>query len=205
MCRTLQARFSVAAILVALCAAWVAPALSTTLVPSQTIKAGTRIACVLDKEVDSANLKYGDEFRLRIVDTAHPALVGAKIHGYVTEVRQPSGIDRAKVTFFLTSISFPNGSHKPISAYVLNKRVTPYNPAALQAARNMPPPMPNGVVTPGPVAWQMNFGGGSKPSVSNRPSGTLGGTVYAASAHEVIMVPAGTSVTVELQQDLTIP
>jgi hypothetical protein len=195
----------VPAIAVALCAAWLGPAGSTTLVPSQTIRAGTRIACVLDKEVDSANLKYGDEFKLRIVDTAHPALTGAKIDGVVTEVQQPSGINRARVRFFLTSIHFPNGLHKAISAYVLNRRVTPYNPAAVQASRNMPPPMPNGVRTPGPVAWQMNFGGGSAPSVSTRPSGTLGGTVYAMSANEPIIVPAGTSVTIELQQDLTIP
>jgi hypothetical protein len=204
VCPTLQARLWVPAIAVALCAGWLAPAGSTTLVPSQTIRAGTRIACVLDKGVNSANLKYGDEFKLRVVDTAHPALTGAKIEGTVTEVQQPSGINRASVRFFLTSIHFPNGSHKPISAYVVNRRVTPYNPAAVQAVRNMPPTMPNGTRTPGPVAWQMNFGGGP-PTVSNRPSGTLGGTVYAVSANEPIIVPAGTSVTVELQQDLTIP
>lgn len=206
MYRTLQARFWAAAIFVALCAAWGVPARSTTLVPSQTIRAGTRIACVLDKEVDSANAKYGDEFQLRVVDTAQPALVGAKIHGSITEVRQPSGIERAKITFFLTSIYFPNGSHKPISAYVLSKRVTQYNPAAVQASRQMPiAPMPHGVTTPGPVAWQMNFGGGSKPSVSTRPSGTLGGIVYAVSNNEPIVARAGTPVTIELQQDLTIP
>jgi hypothetical protein len=205
VCQTLQARLWVPAIAVALCAGWLAPAGSTTLVPSQTIRAGTRIACVLDKGVNSANLKYGDEFKLRVVDTAHPALTGAKIEGTVTEVQQPSGINRASVRFFLTSIHFPNGSHKPISAYVVNRRVTNYNPAAVQAVRNMPPPMPNGTRTPGPVAWQMNFGGGGPPTVSNRPSGTLGGTVYAVSANEPIIVPAGTSVTVELQQDLTIP
>jgi hypothetical protein len=204
--RTLQVRLWVPAIAAAaLVAACLGPARSTTLVPSQTIKAGTRIACVLDKEVDSRDLKYGDEFKLRVVDTAHPALAGAKIEGTVTEVQQPSGINRARVRFFLTSIHFPNGSHKPISAYVVNRRVSPYNPAAVQAARNMPPPMPHGVTTPGPVAWQMNFGGGGPPTVSNRPSGTLGGTVYATSANEPIIVPAGTSVTIELQQDLTIP
>jgi hypothetical protein len=205
VCRTLQARFLVPAIAAAIIAACLEPARSTTVVPSQTIRAGTRIACVLDKGVNSATLKYGDEFELRIVDTAHPALTGARINGTVTEVQQPSGINRARVRFFLTSIHFPNGAHKPISAYVVNRRVTPYNPAAVQAARNMPPPMPNGVRTPGPVAWQMNFGGGGPPSVSTRPSGPLGGTVYALSANEPIIVPAGTSVTIELQQDLTTP
>jgi hypothetical protein len=69
----------------------------------------------------------------------------------------------------------------------------------------MPPPVPNGVLTPGPIAWQMNFGGGSKPSVSTRGTGTLGGTIYAQSAGEPIVIASGAAVTVELQQDLTIP
>jgi hypothetical protein len=183
------------------------PARATTFVPSQTFRAGTRIACVLDKAVSSATAKYGDEFKLRVVDTSHPALVGSKVIGYVAEVQQPSGLNRAKMSFFLTSIVLTNGTKKSISAYVVNKRVVNYNPAAQQAARQpMMPPMPNGVTTPGPVAWQMNIGGGNGGvSVSNRPSGLLGGTVYAENDHEQIVVPAGTSVTIELQQNLTIP
>jgi hypothetical protein len=204
--QTLQARLSAPVVAAILCAAAFAPARSTTLVPSQTFRAGTKIACVLDKEFDSASAKYGDEFKLRIVDTSHPGLVGAKVYGYVTEVDQPSGINHAKVTFFLTSIHLPNGTHKPISAYVVNSRVVRYNPAAVQASRQSAAAvMPHGVVTPGPIAWQMNFGGSGSPSISNRPSGTLGGTVYAANTHEAIVVPAGTPVTIELQQNLTIP
>jgi hypothetical protein len=204
----LQARFAALAVVSVLCAASFAPARSTTLVPSQTFKAGTRIACVLEKEVDSATAKYGDEFKLRVVDTSYPALVGAKIHGYISEVTQPSGINKAKITFFLTSIHLTNGTHKQISAFVVNKRVVQYNPGAVQASRQqmLTPPMPNGVVTPGPIAWQMKFGGGgSSPSISTRPSGPLGGTVYALNTHEPIVARAGTSVTVELQQNLTIP
>lgn len=178
---------------------------ATTLVPSQTFKAGTKIACVLDASINSTTLKYGDKFKLRVVDTSHPALVGSHITGWITEVTQPSGTARAQVTFFLTTIHLSNGTKKSISAYVVSKRVTPYNPVAVQAARNAPPPMPNGVLTPGPIAWQMNFGGGAKPSISTRPSGSLGGTIYAQSAHEPIVIPAGQSVTIELQQNLTIP
>ncbi len=206
MFRTLQASLSAFAAAVVLFGASVTPVRATTLVPSQTFHAGTKIACVLDKEVDSSKVKYGDEFALRVVDTSHPALEGAKVVGYVSEVTQPSGMNRAKITFFLTSIHFPNGTHKPISAYVVNKGVVPYNPGAVQASRQqMTAPMPHGFMTPGPVAWQMNFGGGSSPSVSTRPSGALGGTVYAATAHEPIVVAAGTPVTIELQQSLTIP
>jgi hypothetical protein len=206
--RILQANAAGAA-LIALC--WSTPAYATTFVPSQTFRAGTRIACVLDKSMNSANLKYGDEFELRVVDTSHPALVGARILGYITEVTQPSGLSRAKVTFFLTAIRLPNGTKKPITAFVLNKGVVPYNPAAQQAARAQlaAPPMPNGFTTPGPVAWQMTIGGssgsGGGVTIANRTTGTAGGTVYARNAREPIIVPAGTSVTVELQQPLTIP
>jgi hypothetical protein len=187
--------------------AWCAPARATTYLPAQTFHAGTKIACVLDTPVNSATAKYGDKFTLRVVDTSHPALVGAKVVGWVSEVSQPSGLNRAKISFFLTTIHLSNGEKKSISAYVVNKGVVQYNPAGAQAVRKqlMTAPMPNGVVTPGPVAWQMNFGGGGSPSVSTRPSGTLGGTVYAQSAHEPIVIAAGTSVTIELQQDLKIP
>jgi len=183
-----------------------APAGATTYIPSQTIKAGTKIACVLDETFNSANAKYGDTFKLRVVDTSHPALVGSEIIGYVSEVTQPSGMNKAKVSFFLTTIKLSNGEKKPISAYVVSKRVVQYDPAAMQAYRQqMSAPMPNGFLTPGPVAWQMQIGGGGPPTVSNRPSGLLGGTVYAQNSHEPIIVPANTSVTIELQQNLTIP
>lgn len=202
MYRTLPAR-AAAALLAA--SVLLAQAQAAPFVPSQTFKAGTKIACVLDASINSTTLKYGDKFKLRVVDTSHPALVGSHITGWITEVTQPSGVARAKVAFFLTTIHLSNGTKKSISAYVVSKRVTPYNPGAVQAVRNAPPPMPNGVLTPGPVAWQMNFGGGAKPSISTRPSGSLGGTIYAQSPHEPIIIPAGQSVTIELQQDLTIP
>ena len=205
--QTLQTRAFASAAALTLLALPVARAGATTLIPSQTIKAGTKIACVLDETFNSANAKYGDKFKLRIVDTSHPGLVGGHITGWVTEVEQPSGLNKAKVTFFLTTIHLSNGEKKPISAYVVNKRVVQYDPAAIQAYRQqqMTAPMPNGVVTPGPIAWQMKIGGGGSPTISNRPSGTVGGTIYAQNTNEPIIIPANTSVTIELQQDLTIP
>ena len=198
--QTLQARFWVIAAAVAIGAS-IVPAGATTFVPSQTFKAGTKIQTALDETMNSSMAKYGDKFKLRVIDTAYPALDGAEIIGYVSEV------SHAKVSFFLTSIHFRNGTKKPITAYVVNKRVTPYNPMAVSAARRQmaaAPPMPNGTVTPGPVAWQMNFNGSGSPSVSTRPAGMVGGTVYTQGGQPIV-VPAGTPVTVELQQDLTIP
>jgi hypothetical protein len=180
---------------------------ATTFVTSQTYKAGTRIACVLDEHLDSSKLAYGDKFRLQVVDPNFPALHGAKIIGYITDVRQPHGIDRARVGFMLTSIHLSNGEKKSISATVVSKRVVPMNPTAQYASRQQLSPMagvPYGTVTPGPIAWQMRIGNGPS-SVQSPASQNLGGYVYATSNGEPIVVNAGTAVTVELSANLTIP
>ncbi len=184
----------------------VIPAAATTLVPSQTFKSGTKIACVLDEHMDSSKLKYGDKFKLRVVDPAHPALQGSEIIGYITDVRQASGGTRARVGFMLTSIHLSNGSKKSISATVVSKRVVPLNPGAQSASRQQLSPMagvPYGTVTPGPIAWQMKIGNGPSSVAPDSPN--LGGYVYATSNGEPIVVNAGTPVTVQLSADLTIP
>ncbi len=180
---------------------------ATTLVPSQTYKSGTKIACVLDEHLDSSKLAYGDKFKLRIVDPNFPALQGSHIVGYITDVRQPHGADRARVGFMLTSIHLSNGEKKSISATVVSKRVVPINPSAQYASRQQLSPMagvPYGTVTPGPIAWQMRIGNGPS-SVQSPASQNLGGYVYATSNGAPIVVNAGTPVTVELSASLTVP
>lgn len=180
---------------------------ATTFVPSQTFKTGTKIACVLDERMDSSKLAYGDKFKLRVVDAALGALHGSEIIGYITDVRQPSGTDLARVGFYLTSILLPNGSKKSISAYVVSRRVVPINPGAQSSSRQQLSPMagvPYGTVTPGPIAWQARIGSGGT-TISQHESPNLGGYVYATSAHKPIIVPAGQPVTVELSAPLTIP
>lgn len=192
---------------VAIAATMLTHALATTFVSSQTIKSGTRIACVLEGRLDSSKLAYGDKFKLEIVDTGFPALHSAWITGWITEVQQPTGSARAKLGFFLTTIHLPGGHKKSITAYIVNKGVVQYNPAAQYQQRQQLSPMaavPNGTVTPGPIAWEMRLGSGPS-SVKPAQSGTLGGYIYGMNAHEPIIVPAGTSVTVELAENLTIP
>ena len=194
---------------VLLLAASIVPAAAgaTTFVPSQTYKSGTKIACVLDEHLDSSKLAYGDKFKLRIVDPNFPALQGSEIIGYITDVRQPHGVNRARVGFMLTSIHLSNGEKKSISATVVSKRVVPINPSAQYASRQQLSPMagvPYGTVTPGPIAWQMRIGNGPS-SVQSPASQNLGGYVYATSNGEPIVVNAGTPVTVELSASLTVP
>ncbi|MBV8355913.1 MAG: hypothetical protein JO101_11370 [Candidatus Eremiobacteraeota bacterium] len=194
-------RSAFAALAAALCL------LAVTYLPSQTFKVGTRIACVLDERLDSSKISYGTTFKLKIVDTSLPALNGSEILGYITDVRAPSGGQQGKVGFFLTDVKLQNGKKKPISAYVVNKRVVQYNPAAQYASRQRLSPtagVPYGTVTPGPITWQMKIGNGPS-SVSESQGGPRGGYVYAAASQWPIVVVSGTPVTVELAESLTIP
>jgi hypothetical protein len=196
----------VAAVAAAL-AACVALSQAAVIVPSQTFKAGTRIQCALEERLDSTKLAYGDTFKLRIVDTSYPALHGSYIVGWITDVKQPKGADRARVGFYLTTLHLRNGQEKSISAYVVNKRVVQINPAAQYKQRQQLSPMtgvPYGTVTPGPIAWQMRLGSGPS-TVRESESATLGGYVYGLDEHEPIIVPANTPVTIELSANLTIP
>ena len=205
--RTLQAKAPLGAALVFAAFAISLPASAVQLVPSQTFKSGTRIACTLDERLDSSALSYGDTFKLRVVDTTFPALHGSEITGYITDVRKPSGAEQGRVGFFLTTIKLPNGSKKSITAYVVNRRVTQYNPSAQFAQRQQLSPAagrPYGSVTPGPVAWQMNMGSGPS-TTSTHHSQSLGGYVYASASQWPIIVAPGTSVTVELAANLTVP
>lgn len=203
MFRTSHVKAPLAAAFVMASLAFTAPANATQFQPSQTFRAGTRIACVLDEHIDSSKISYGDTFKLRVVDTSLPVLHGAEIIGYFTDVQKPSGTEQGRVGFFLTEIKLSNGEKKPIRAYVVSRRVTTFNPAAQAAARNAPPPMPNGFTTPGPVAWQMRLGPGGPSTVRDFPNVPRGGYVYTRSWP--IIVEQGTSVTVELAENLTVP
>jgi hypothetical protein len=200
---TLGAAFSLLFVAAAL-----TPVLATTLVPSQTYKTGTKIQCVLDERLDSSQLSYGDTFKLKVVDTTFPALHGSEIIGYITSVKKPSGAEQGHVGFFLTNIKLTNGEKKSISAYVVNRRVKQYNPAAQYASRQRLSPMagvPVGTLTPGPIAWQMNMGSGPSSVQSHQSAASMGGYVYASASQWPIVVNQGTSVTVELAQPLTVP
>ena len=188
--------------------ALLAATLGASFVTSQTYKAGTKIQCVTEEKLDSSQLSYGDKFKLQIVDTSLPALHGGWITGWVTDVKKPSGGEQGHVGFYLTSLHLANGQHKQISAYVVNRRVKQYNPAAQYAARQQLSPMagvPVGTVTPGPIAWQMNLGSGPSNVKSHQSAASMGGYVYANAAQWPIVVNAGTSVTVELAESVTIP
>jgi len=195
-----------AAIALSTAAAWFAPARAVTYLPSQTFRTGTKIACVLEESINSAQLTVGSEFKLKVVDTSHTVLVGSVIRGFVTDVSQPAGLNRARIGFLLYTIKLPNGKVKNIQAYVVNREVVPYNPAAqYQSRQQVNYGVPYGTVTPGPIAWQMRITPGRPSSVSENTPPSLGGYIYARTSHEAIVIPSGVSVTVELAANLTVP
>lgn len=176
-------------------------------VQNGTIPAGTVIHAALGQNVDSRTLTTGTSFQLLIDEPTLPAIDGASIHGDVTDVSQP-GIDRARIGFVLTNIHFKNGKKEPFHGQVLNKNVTYVNTAEVQREATkfkLPPMVPYGTVTPGPVAWQITFRPGHKPSVTPPPVGNSGGYVYAVNSNENIVIPAGTPVTIKLTSNLALP
>ena len=172
-----------------------------------TIANGTKILCVLGANVDTRTLKVGADFKLEVDDPTLPNLAGAAIHGHVTDVAGPGGMTRARIGFLLDFIRFKNGTRESIHALVLSKNVTQTNTAAARQERVKfsLPPMPNGTVTPGPIAWQMNFRKDAAPSVSPPPAGNTSGFVYAQKSNENIVIPAGAPVTIQLTSDLKTP
>ena len=164
---------------------------------------GMKIHTILGQNVDSRKLDVGTNFILRVDEPTIPALDKAEIVGHVTDVAGPGGLDRARIGFVLDYIKFSDGVKVPIKAEVVNANVTNFDSARKEAARfNLP--VPQGQVTPGPIAFQITFGAGSSPSITPPPPGLSGGYVYATSSGENIVVPAGTPATLRLTGPLTI-
>jgi hypothetical protein len=172
-----------------------------------TISSGTKILCVLGANVDTRTLTVGTDFKLQVDDPTLPSLAGAAIHGHVTDVAGPGGMTRARIGFILDYIRFKNGTRTTIHALVVSKNVTQTNTAAARQERLKfsLPPMPNGTVTPGPIAWQMTFRKDAAPSVTPPPAGNTSGYVYAQKSNENIVIPAGSPVTIQLTSDLATP
>ena len=174
---------------------------------STTIHSGTKILCVIASGVDSSAVRVGSDFKLVVDDPNQPALKGAIVHGHVTDVSPPAGLNRARIGFHLDYIHFHDGTREPIRAELLAKNVTQYNTAAArqEAIKFSLPPMPNGTRTPGPVAWQLNLGENGSASVTPPPTGSVSGYVYAANSNETIVIPPGSPVTIKLTSSLAAP
>jgi hypothetical protein len=208
--QTLQNKIAIAAVFSAVCVLAVAVApvsAASTLTTATTITAGTKIQCVLGGPVNSANVHVGDTFKLLIDDPSQPALSGAAIHGRVNDVAAPAGLTRARIGFVLDYLTFRNGTRSAIHAIILNKNVVQSNTAAVhkEQMKFSLPPMPAGHVTPGPVAWQINFRKDAAPSVTAPPAGNTSGYLYAQKSNETIVIPPGAPVTIQLTHDLTAP
>ena len=189
--------------------AFVVLALVATIAPAMaaTVPNGTKILCVTGQVIDSRTVKVGADFALIVDDPSLPQLQGAKIHGHVTDVAGPGGLSRARIGYVFDYIKLKNGKREPIHVQVLSKSVAQTNTAVAQqeAVKFKLPPMPVGTVTPGPIAWQLNFRKDAAPSVTPPPTGSSSGYVYAQKSNENIVIPPGAPVTMQLTADLTTP
>ncbi len=179
----------------------------TTLQQPTTLKAGTRIACVMVTAIDSSTAQAGDTFKLRVTDPAYPSLDGSIIHGHITHVYQPRGFDRAEIAFLFDNVVFPSKSREPIRAFVVSRNVV--QRTATGPGVPGPPPgpvtMPNTVGPPNQstMVWSMNLNlhGSTAPSQTAQ----TGGYAYAPEGHRPIVVQAGTPVTLQLASELQTP
>ncbi len=175
----------------------------TTLSQPTTLKAGTKIECVLQSTVDSRTAKAGDTFTLHVNDPSHPALAGARIKGHVTRVNGPFGMQPAEIAFLFDSITFASGAKEPIRAFVVSRNVVQRN--ATGPGAPVPPPgpvrMPNTVGPPNQstMAWSTQLG------PKTQQTAQTGGYAYAASTTKPLVVQAGTPVTIDLASDLQVP
>jgi hypothetical protein len=179
----------------------------TTVPHPTTIKAGTRIACVMETSVNSSTAQGGDTFTLRLTDPSLPYLDGSIIHGHITRVYPPRGTSRAEIAFLFDTIVFPNKTREPIRAFVVSRNVvqrtaTSATPPSLYG----PVTMPNTVGPPNQstMVWSKSFtvSRGSSPPAQTAQTG---GYAYAADAHKQLVVQAGTPVTLQLASDLQTP
>ncbi|HTV92375.1 MAG TPA: hypothetical protein VMG98_06630 [Verrucomicrobiae bacterium] len=179
----------------------------TTLQQPTTLKAGTRITCAMVTAIDSRTAQAGDTFKLRVTDPSYPSLDGSIIHGHVTRVYQPRGLERAEIAFLFDNIVFPDGVREPIRAFVVSRNVV--QRTATGPGVPVPPPgpvtMPNTVGPPNQstMVWSMNLNlhGATAPSQTAQ----TGGYAYAPQGHKPIVVQAGTPATLQLASDLQVP
>jgi hypothetical protein len=178
----------------------------TTLQHPTMLKAGTRIACVMETAIDSTTAQAGDTFKLRVTDPSYPLLDGSIIHGHITHVYPPRGLNRAEIAFLFDNIVFPSKARQPIRAFVVSRNVVQ------RTASGAPPPSLYGPVTmPNPVGppnqstmvWSTTIG--RRSSDAPAPTAQTGGFAYAAAQNKPIVVQAGTPATLQLASDLQTP
>jgi hypothetical protein len=175
----------------------------TTLTQPVTLKAGTKIACVLQTPIDSRTAQQGDSFTLEVNDPSQPALAGARIKGHVTHVYSPHGLQPAEIAFLFDSITFASGAKEPIRAYVVSRNVVQRNATGPGAPPPPPGPvhMPNTVGPPNQstMVWSTQLGPKTQQTTQT------GGYAYAASTSKPLVVQAGTPGVVQLASDLQVP
>ena len=154
----------------------------TTLTQPTTLKAGTKIACVMQTAVDSRTAQAGDTFTLSVNDPSQPvACRRASFKGHITHVYQPHGFERAEIAFLFDTIVSRTGRKGTDSSVCASRATSCSAMPRAQAHRYLRRDrsrMPNTVGPPNQstMVWSMTHdlgGGGSKIAGTDRANRRL--------------------------------
>lgn len=185
------------AISLSLCAAAVGMAYGAT-----TIRAGAVFHTTLQSNVDTAQLRQGDELVFQVVapyPTNSLLLHGASITAHVTNVTRATSTSKTQVAFLFDNIKLSNGTSEPIAVYVENPGVARNVPGAAQQTN----PLGLQLNTPPVNRMQQATFWSSRPK-SQQNLGQTGGFAYGRTLGVDPIVPAGKAVTLQLARDLTL-
>lgn len=185
------------AIVASLCIGMAAPAGAAT-----TIRAGAVFHTTLQSNVDTAQLREGDQLVFNVI-APYPAndlaLHGATITAHVTSVTHATSTTKTRVAFLFDNILLSNGSSEPIAVYVENPGVARNVPGAGEQANSMG----LNLSTPPVNRMQQATFWSSRPKTQQN-LGQTGGFAYGRNFGVDPIVPSGKPVTLQLARDLTL-
>jgi hypothetical protein len=163
---------------------------------ADAIPEGATIAGNLSTDLDSGKVQAGDAFSLLIVrpyPNGDPSYAGAVVRGHIARVIKAGQGRKPEIDFAFDSIVLADGSSSPLTGHVL--AVTPKKKsAALTQAAGAGIGMLVG-----------NFIGKKLGTGLGGLAGAIGGFVYASNHKSDFVVPRGSLVTLQTDQEVPRP
>jgi uncharacterized protein YcfJ len=159
-----------------------------------TFDQNSQISGTLQNDLSSKTSKNGDTFTIvtTSAQTAAGTAVPITIYGHVSEVVKSGVTQKAHIKLNFDKIALSDGSSAPIDAKLVSMQPKQQTNAAKAI----------GAVVVGDLLG--NWIGKSVGSNAGWAVGAGGGFLYAATMSSDVLVPAGSTVTLQMQQPVTI-
>jgi hypothetical protein len=159
-----------------------------------TFDQSSQISGTLQSDLSSKTAKDGDTFTIVTTgaQTAAGTTVPVTIYGHVSEVVKSGLTQKAHIKLNFDKVALSDGSAAPIDAKLISMQPKQQTNAAKAI----------GAVVVGDLLG--NWIGKSMGSNAGWAVGAGGGFLYAATMSSDVLVPAGSTVTMQLQQPVTI-